>query len=397
MRPSAAPCVVHVMPDKLGGVVTTAENLLRHRSPDALPQGVVLTHNRLECDTRYGKPLGGDWQRSVEFELPLENVRSVLARVARAIPRGPGVIVANDWLELAMLSVHDPGRTVIQVVHGDYEYYYDLAVRHDAVVDVYVGCSERITARLHERLPHRADSIVHLRHGIEIPRVSRSPDDGPLRLLFIGRLDRDKGVLDLPEIDARLLARGIAPRWTIVGDGPARDELRAAWPPSERVRHAGAMPREQIAGVCAAHDVFVLPTRAEGFPLVLLEAMASGLVAVASDIPSGVPELVLPDETGHRAPVGDTEAFASAIATLASDRGRLEALSAAARRLVVDRFEVTACAGAYHALFARWRELKRPRGVATLHYGSRLDQAWIPNAVVYALRSGARRLGTRRA
>ena len=386
-----APSVVHVMPDKLGGVVTTAANLVRFRPPGAMPQGVVLTNNRLEHDTRYGRALGGDWQRSVELALPYENMRSVLARLARAIPRGPGVLVANDWLELAMLSVHDLGRTVVQVVHGDYEYYYDLAARHDAIVDVYVTCSARITERLLARMPHRAKDIVYLRHGIEIPATTRAPEEGPLRVLFIGRLSREKGVFDLPAIDAILEARGIDARWTVVGDGPAREELRSAWPGSARVHHAGAVPRAAIPGIAAAHDVFVLPTRAEGFPLVLLEAMASGLVPVASDIPSGVPELVIADETGYRPAVGDVAAFAQAIAGLASNPPLLERLSAASRALVAGEFDVRERARDYHELFARWEELKRPRGPARFHYGSRLDQPWIPNALVYALRWGARR------
>ena len=46
----------------------------------------------------------------------------------------PGVVVAGDLLDLAMLSVNDVGRAVVFILHGDYDYYYDLAVKHDHVV-----------------------------------------------------------------------------------------------------------------------------------------------------------------------------------------------------------------------------------------------------------------------
>lgn len=385
------PSVVHILPDKLGGVVSTAANLLRFRPVDALPQGVIFTHNRLESDTRFGREIGADWQRTVELALPLENVRAVLARLARALPDGPGVLVANDWVELAMLSVYDVGRTVVQVVHGDYEFYYDLATRHDAIVDVYVGCSERIAERLRERLPHRAESIFHLRHGVEISGRVRTATNGPLRLLFIGRLAPGKGVHDLPQIDRELTRRGVDVRWTIVGDGPERDALRVAWPASDRVYHAGSVAKDAIVRIAASHDLFVLPTRAEGLPLVVLEAMAAGLVPIVSDLPSGIPELVLPGDTGFRPAIGDIAAFADAIARLAADPPLLERMSAASRSLIVRGFDIRDCARAYHELFARWEELRRPRGTARLHYGSRLDRAWLPNALVYALRSLTKR------
>ncbi len=129
--------------------------------------------------------------------------------VAAAVGRGPGVVVAGDLLDLAMLSVHDVGKAVILVLHGDDDYYYDLAVKHEAVVHAYVAYSLCMHERLLERLPHRAASILHLPYGIPLPSRVRRPGPGPLRLIFAGRIEHgQKGVLDLPAIDAALRARG---------------------------------------------------------------------------------------------------------------------------------------------------------------------------------------------
>ena len=132
--------------------------------------------------------------------------------------------------------------------------------------------------------------------------------------------------------------------------------------------------------------------------MVLLEAMAAGVVPVVSDLPSGIPEVVDHGINGYRPPVGDVAAFAEAIAELGGDRERLQAMSRAARQTVVDRFDIRQRAADYHALYARWRELRRPRpqGVP-VRYGSRLDRPWLPNAAVHATRAARRWLEARRA
>ena len=75
------------------------------------------------------------WDHEAEYALPLENLHAVLNRLRRAIPRGEGVLVANDLLELALASAVDCNRAVVQNLHGDNDYYYDLAERHENVID----------------------------------------------------------------------------------------------------------------------------------------------------------------------------------------------------------------------------------------------------------------------
>src|SRR5262249_35613362 len=145
-------------------------------------------------------------------------------------------------------------------------------------------------------------------------------------------------------------------------------------------------------------DVFILPTRSEGFPVALVEAMSAGLVPIVSDIESGVPEVVDGTTTGLTPPVADVPAFAAALEALVGDRSRVEAMSAAARAQVVTRFEIGARVQAYQDLYARWRELYRPvAGIEHLTYGSRLDQPWIPNTLVRTIRPARKAWQKRRA
>ncbi|MFQ5668094.1 MAG: hypothetical protein ACE5I7_16895, partial [Candidatus Binatia bacterium] len=188
-RDHTAPSVVYVLPDKMGGMTNIVANLLAYRRPDGFFHYAVLTHNRLSRDTPFGENLMADRQARVEYTLPLENLHTVLRRLAAAIPTGPGVLVTNDLIELAMLCCHDPGRTVIQILHGDHDYYYDLAARHEQVIDVFIAYSRTMYEKLQQRIPQRRDSIVHLPFGIPIPPKVRHPVGGPLRLVFAGRIE----------------------------------------------------------------------------------------------------------------------------------------------------------------------------------------------------------------
>jgi glycosyltransferase involved in cell wall biosynthesis len=386
------PSVVYIVPDKMGGMMNIIANLLAYRHPDDLSYHVVLTHNHLGADVRFAQPMSCDTQTTVEYTLPIENLHAVMRRLAAVIPKGSGVVVAGDLLDLAMLSVHDVGRAVVLILHGDHEYYYDLAVKHDRVVHAYVAYSRRMYEQLLAHLPHRRDSIHYIPYGIPLPRRVRQPSAGPLRLIFAGRLEHgQKGVLELPSIAAALRQRSIDASWTIIGDGPDGATLRAAWSESASVRYLGALTNAETVERLADHDAFVLPTRVEGLPVALLEAMGCGVVPVVSNIESGVPDVVTAGVNGLLPEVGDVAGFADAIAHLDGDRPLLDRLSAAGRRTVEERFDIRDRVADYQALYARYADLYKPLAAdATLQYGSRLDHPWIPNPFVRMVRSTLR-------
>ena len=383
--------VVYVVPDKMGGMMNIIANLLAYRRPDDLAYHAVLTHNHLHTDARFAAPLAADSQATIEYSLPVENLHAVMRRVARAVPAGGGVYVAGDLLDLAVASTHDFGKAVVYMLHGDTEYYYDLAVKHDPIVHAFIAYSRRMYDELLARLPHRRATIFHLPYGIPLPAVARHSASGPLRVVYAGRFEQQqKGIFDLPEIDRALKARGVDVAWTVAGAGPDEAALKARWAFNANVRWLGQLSTPELIAQYVAQDVFVLPTRHEGFPVALLEAMAAGVTPVVSDIPSGVPEIVTVDN-GVRVPVGEVAAYANAIASLAANRDRLESLSAAARRDVVARFDIRARAADYQRLYARWREFYQPMTPGRhLQYGSRLDSPWIPNPVVRLVRTAIR-------
>jgi glycosyltransferase involved in cell wall biosynthesis len=383
--------VVYVVPGKMGGVTTNLANLQANCDHRAFHQHTILTFNRLEKDTPFTGPMNGDGQSRFMHALPLENVHSVLRRLRREVPRGGGVLVASDWLELALVSRYGTDRAVLQILHGDYDYYFDLAVKHEAVVDCYVTCSRAIREKLAQLLPHRADEIRYIPYGVPNPTRTRRTRRGPLRVLFAGRLEQaGKRIFDLVEIDRTLRERNVELEWTVAGAGPDEEELRARWT-TGRVRWAGLLSNAETIQLMAENDVFILPSRAEGLPVALLEAMSVGVVPVSSDVSGGIREIVVPGQTGVLIPVGDVRAFCECLISLDGDREHLETLSRGARRKIEDGYDLPRQAAEYQSLYAEWRSLRRPRSPrARLQYGSRLDRPWIPNAFVRFVRERTR-------
>src|SRR5437867_2055597 len=173
--------VVFVAPGVMGGVVSIIANLLAYREPDAFTYHVVLTREARSTDARFTGRLAADTQRVVPVSLGIENLHAVIRRVSRALPPGGGVLVTNDLVELATVSALDVNRTVMMLIHGDDPYYYDLAARHEDVIDVFICYGQVMFDTLRQRLPGRHASILHLPYGIPLPARTRTAARGPLR------------------------------------------------------------------------------------------------------------------------------------------------------------------------------------------------------------------------
>ena len=149
----------------------------------------------------------------------------------------------------------------------------------------------------------RAGDTVVIPNAVDAGAVPPARHDGsPPRVITVGRLAAPKDPLTLVRALARL--RGSPFTATIVGDGPDRAAVEA------EIRAAGldgvvelAGERDDVPGLLADADVFVLSSRSEGAPLSVLEAMAAGLPVVASAV-GGVPEIVADGETGLLVPPG---------------------------------------------------------------------------------------------
>ena len=148
----------------------------------------------------------------------------------------------------------------------------------------------------------------------------------------MGRLAEQKGQLLLVEAAARLQDRGPDFELVIVGDGPLRDELERAIDRlglRDRVRITGFLDNQGVRRELEAARALVLPSFAEGLPVVIMEAMALGRPVIATSI-AGIPELVEPGRSGWLVPAGAVEPLVEAMAeALAADPAELDRMGRA--------------------------------------------------------------------
>ena len=126
------------------------------------------------------------------------------------------------------------------------------------------------------------------------PGHEQRPSRGPAQLLFVGPLVRRKGLHSLLEALRLVMEEGLSFRLSIAGDGPERSSLQreaARTGIGERVTFEGRVSDQRLIQLYESADVFVFPSRQEGFGLVLVEAMSFGLPIVACAVPP-IPEVV---------------------------------------------------------------------------------------------------------
>jgi colanic acid/amylovoran biosynthesis glycosyltransferase len=153
------------------------------------------------------------------------------------------------------------------------------------------------------------------------------PPNSSHRLLCIGRLAEQKGQLLLIEAAARLRDRGVDFELVLVGDGPMRGEIERLIDRlglGDRVKLAGWMSKPEIRQALIESRAMVLPSFAEGLPVVLMESLALGRPVITTYV-AGIPELVKAGESGWLVPAGSVDDLVEAMAqALAASGEELE-------------------------------------------------------------------------
>ncbi len=193
----------------------------------------------------------------------------------------------------------------------------------------------------------RGDSQVVVVHcGIEPEHFPFKERTGTRAVICVARLAETKGHADLFRAFSLLAPELPDLRLELVGDGPERERLTALAAElgiSDRARFHGALPAEEVRRILAESDLFVLASvqdasgGRDGIPVSLMEAMASGLPVVTTEL-SGIPELVENGRTGLLVQPGDPAGLAAAIRVLVEDPEYARQLARNGRDWVGERF-----------------------------------------------------------
>ena len=193
---------------------------------------------------------------------------------------------------------------------------------------------------------------------------------GPARLVCVGRLCEQKGQLLLIEAVRRLLADGENVELVLAGDGEMRTAAEEAIRTAslqQHVRITGWLSGDEVRAQLERSTALVLPSFAEGLPVVIMEAMALAKPVISTYV-AGIPELVRPGENGWLVPAGDPDELVVAIReVLCTSPERLAAMGMAGRQRCRERHSVDAEAAKLASLFA---QATKPTAAALMAAGA---------------------------
>jgi hypothetical protein len=372
-----------------GGVLSYIRNLISHQQHPEIENHVIYTINRSRKEPFEVFHIEGVKSSQVFFYSSTWNFYHTCTQLAKLVPDDKVILVAHDWLELGMCSNLGLNNLLIHVVHGAYDYYYDLAQRHCNHVDRYLCVSGHIKAELQLRMPNLTNKIVSALAPVTLPRVDATHFENVCCAFFVRDLnDSNKQLSILPKIDDILLStEGIKVEWFVAGGGMSRDEFYQIWNSEShsRVHFFGKVDHMGLAKMLDQVNVMILPSFNEGLPISVIEAMKAGKVPIVGSWASSIDHYILDNINGFIADQYSSQSFADIITKLANNSAKLKEVGLAAKQSADRLFNPNA-----NAKFIEDMILGVPQRVSIKEplkvYGSSLDHPWIPNFITNLIR-----------
>jgi glycosyltransferase involved in cell wall biosynthesis len=344
--------------DALSGVSTHVRMLIA----SDLARDYELLHFQVGSEGRRENAL----QKLMRFALSPLHLALLLARSGAGVVHINGSLNAKAyWRDLAYWIVAKLiGRRVVTQIHGGampQDFFRGNAVL-TWVLRRFLVASDVVTvlssAELSAYRAFDARIRVHLVPNAIDPagladQVRAYNTEGSLKLAYVGRLVRGKGLFEVVEALAKLKRAGHRFTLSIAGEGPDLSELIAACERGDLrncVEFLGSVFGADKCRLLLDSDVFVFPSHTEGLPYSLLEAMAAGCVPITTPV-AAIPDVMQDGEHGLFVPVKDAEALANAVAALDNDRERMKRMAEAARRRVLERYTVARLADDFRKLY----------------------------------------------
>jgi glycogen(starch) synthase len=271
----------------------------------------------------------------------------------------PDVVHAHDWLvahpAIALAQFYDV--PMVSTIHateaGRHSGWVSGALSRQVHAveswlvresDSLITCSGSMTDEIAELFGPGLAEITVIRNGIETARwpfAARRPHNGPAELLYLGRLEYEKGVHDVIAALPRIRRTHPGTTLTIAGEGTQQGwliEQARKHRVLKAIRFVGHLEHAELLAVLHRADAAVLPSHYEPFGIVALEAAAAGTPLVTSNI-GGLGEAVINGQTGVSCPPRDVARLASAIRAVLDDPHAAQQRAHAARERLTSDFD----------------------------------------------------------
>ena len=216
-----------------------------------------------------------------------------------------------------------------------------------------VALGDLWAARLQDIAPRAR--VVTIPNAVRLPPVVRPADGGPLQVVFLGEIGERKGAFTLIASWAKLATDPAVlgdARLLLAGDRQVERAraMVAEHGIADSVTVRGWLTPVEVAELLNRADVLVLPSRSEGQPMAVLEAMAHGVAVIAGNS-GGIPEMIENGRSGLLVPPGDVDALCAALRLLATDGPLRRSLAVAGRERVRAEFDLDVVWRRFDALY----------------------------------------------
>ncbi len=378
---SAQPQITVIVRDVLGGVTKYWANLLNELHSQTTCVILVRDKHDHHAPTEH---LFSCKTLRFEYDKQLENRTSVYQRLFSLVPNGTTDIVANESIHLAAAAHCCPDIRIHFTLHGDYDYYYQTAELFSDFVSQYFCVGTQILQVLRQNKNIDSTKCCLLPPCIPAPNppaVLKKNSHRNLKITFIGRFTFEKGFDCVKDAIAQCSARSLPCEWTIISSNN-RHEI--APPRDKNVAQIEQCSKAKIDDILRESDIFILPSRAEGFGIVVAEAMRMGAVPILSDLKVFKANPILNESNSFQVAPNQVELFIGAIAKLNADRNRLFSMQQQAFRDSAKMLAPHEIASLFTARIA----LSKPhQAMPRRELCSRLDQRFLPNFLVITIRT----------
>lgn len=274
-------------------------------------------------------------------------------------PWRPDVVHAHDWLvahpAITLAQFYDV--PIVSTIHateaGRHSGWVSGAISRQVHAveswlvresDSLITCSASMADEITELFGPGLAGITVIRNGIDAARwpfADRRPRTGPAELLYLGRLEYEKGVHDLIAALPRIRRTHPGTTLTIAGEGTQQEwlvEQARKHRVLKAIRFVGHLGHAELLAVLHRADAAVLPSHYEPFGIVALEAAAAGTPLVTSNI-GGLGEAVINGQTGVSCPPRDVARLASAVRVVLDDPDAAQRRARAARERLTSAFD----------------------------------------------------------
>lgn len=328
--------LVYILPDKDAGVASVVRNLLRFKTKRYKTKALLI-HNRLDDSKRRIKDnFNADDIVRITYNGKWSIRYSVYKKIIKELDSNSIVISNDGGIELDALKYLEYLIPVIYIFHGDFKYYFNVFKESQNIISSVITVSDYLKDKIENLdLNNPKFKLESIKFPVPSAQAFNRAPSHNIRLIFVGSLIESKGVMSLFDITNLLDKQSIDYHLSIIGHGDKESDLKVLFKDNNNVTFFGKLDNIKVLELYSNQDIILLPSKGEGLPVVLVEAMKYGVVPMATNLKSGIPQLIEHSVNGFTVELGDYISYVNYIEKLHCNRSQLKKMS----RLCIEKSE----------------------------------------------------------